>query len=82
MKQVLTEAMATLPSSAQGRSSRIAARTRPPLCTPKTTQRAIARKQERQKMICQPPAESMERTISPLPELAIELAITRSRARR
>ena len=79
---MLTEAMAMLPSNDHGRSSRIAARTRQPFCTTKTTQRASARKQDRQKMICHPSAEFMDRTIRPLPELAIELAITRSRARR
>ena len=33
-------------------------------------------------MICQPPAESMLRTMSPLAELATALAITSNRASR
>ena len=44
---MLTDAMATLPSSAHGRSSRNEARTRPRLWTAKTVTSAIARKQDR-----------------------------------
>ena len=47
MKRVLTAAINTLPSTIQGRKSRRAATSRPPLCTTKTTASAPARNQER-----------------------------------
>ena len=82
MKQVLTVAMATLPTSAHGRSSRTAAPTRQPYWTTKTMHSDVPRNSDRQKTICQSSAESIFRTMSPFRELASPLAITRSRASR
>ena len=82
MKQVLTVAMARLPSSAHGRSSRNARPIRQPFWTMKTMQSPIARKSDRQKMICQSPADSSARTMSPFRELTSALAITRNSASR